>query len=169
MRFFFVLCCWRLSLRSLFIRFQLLFRFVCETPRGSCLPNQYTTLLLLLSHSAWAKGIQIHIQFVYQQEIEWVSPNESSSSGRRGRETGEEGTARVARWVAAQMGQWAATLAKGDDKRMRMANWIYSGTEKEGEWKEREREGRDGEGRHCQWDAVAVISCINFPHWQSIF
>lgn len=70
MRFFFVLCCWRLSLRSLFIRFQLLFRFVCETPRGSCLPNQYTLLLLLVSHSAWAKGIQIHIQFVYQQEIE---------------------------------------------------------------------------------------------------
>lgn len=39
------------------------------------------------------------------------------------------------------------------------------------QWGQREREmvERDEKGRHCQWDAVAVISCINFPHWQSIF
>jgi len=66
---------------SLFIPFQLLFHFhlyVC--PQGQNLPP---ILLSFLFFFFWVesgdKFLGIRIQFVYQQEIEWVSLNESSA------------------------------------------------------------------------------------------
>lgn len=111
MRFFlfllyFFLFFWRLSLRSLFIRFQLSFRFVCETPRGAT-PSLSCPLLGALRGQKVSKST---FNLFISKEIEWVSPNESGNGQKRDREAGRHSAregevwgigegSRVARWA----------------------------------------------------------------------